>query len=83
MQVCWLIENLLDKTARVSKNSLFEALVAAIEGNDPQDSKHFAGRIVEAVSAGTQLSKSMREENKSWPQGCGGCLEEMAQRPHP
>ena len=54
-----------DKTARVSKNSLCEALVAANEGNDPQDSKHFAGRIVEAESAGRQLSKSMTSGKKT------------------
>ena len=60
-----LLKDLLDKTARVSKNSLCEALVAANEGNDPQDSKHFAGRIVEAVSAGRQLSKSMTSGKKT------------------
>ena len=60
-----LLKDLLDKTARASKNSLCEALVAANEGNDPQDSKHFAGRIVEAVSAGRQLSKSMTSGKKT------------------
>ena len=60
-----LLKDLLGKTARVSKNSLCEALVAANEGNDPQDSKHFAGRIVEAVSAGRQLSKSMTSGKKT------------------
>ena len=60
-----LLKDLLDKTAIVSKNSLCEALVAANEGNDPQDSKHFAGRIVEAVSAGRQLSKSMTSGKKT------------------
>ena len=60
-----LLKDLLDKTARVSKNSLCEALLAANEGNDPQDSKHFAGRIVEAVSAGRQLSKSMTSGKKT------------------
>ena len=60
-----LLKDLLDKTAHVSKNSLCEALVAANEGNDPQDSKHFAGRIVEAVSAGRQLSKSMTSGKKT------------------
>ena len=60
-----LLKDLLDNTARVSKNSLCEALVAANEGNDPQDSKHLAGRIVEAVSAGRQLSKSMTSGKKT------------------
>ena len=60
-----LLKDLLDKTARVSKTSLCEALVAANEGNDPQDSKHFAGRIVEAVSAGRQMSKSMTTGKKT------------------
>ena len=60
-----LLQDLLDKTARVSKTSLFEALLAANEGNDPQDSKHFAGRIVEAVSAGRQMSKSMTSGKKT------------------
>ena len=60
-----LLKDLLDKTARLSKNSLCEALVAANEVNDPQDSKHFAGRIVEAVSAGRQLSKSMTSGKKT------------------
>ena len=41
-----LLKDLLDKTARN-------------QGNDPQASKHFAGRIVEAVSARRQMSKSM------------------------
>ena len=60
-----LLQDLLDKTARVSKTSLYEALLAANEGNDPQDSKHFAGRIVEAVSAGRQMSKSMTSGKKT------------------
>ena len=60
-----LLKDLLDKTARVSKNSLCEALLAANESNDPQDSKHFAGRIVEAVSAGRQLAKSMTSGKKT------------------
>lgn len=60
-----LLQDLLDKTARVSKTSLCEALLAANEGNDPQDSKHFAGRIVEAVSAGRQMSKSMTSGKKT------------------
>ena len=60
-----LLQDLLNKTARVSKTSLFEALLAANEGNDPQDSKHFAGRIVEAVSAGRQMSKSMTSGKKT------------------
>ena len=71
-----LSKDLLDKTARVSKNSLSEALVAGNEGNDPQDSKHFARRI-----AGAEAGN--REENRLWPPGCGGCLEEMLQHPHP
>ena len=49
----------------MSKTSLSEALVAANEGNDPQDSKHFAGRIVEAVSAGRQMSKSITSGKKT------------------
>ncbi len=40
-----LLHDLLDKTACVSKTCLTEALVSANEGNDPQDPKHFAGRI--------------------------------------
>ena len=60
-----LLKDLLDKTARVSKNSLCEALLAANESNDPQDSKHFAGRIVEAVSAGRQLAKSVTSGKKT------------------
>ena len=60
-----LLQDLLDKTARVSKTSLCEALVAANEGNDPQDSKHFAGRSVEAVSAGRQMSKSITSGKKT------------------
>ena len=60
-----LLKDLLDKTARVSKNSLCEALLAANESNDPQDPKHFAGRIVEAVSAGRQLAKSMTSGKKT------------------
>jgi len=59
-----LSKDFLDKTARVSKNSLSEAL------------EHFAGRI-----AGAEAGN--REENRLWPPGCGGCLEEMLQHPHP
>ena len=45
-----LLKDLLDKTARN-------------EGNDPQASKHFAGRIVEAVSA--EANKSMTSGKKT------------------
>ena len=60
-----LLKDLLDKTARVSKKSLSEALVAGNESNDPQDSKHFAGRIVGAEAGN-------REQNRLWPPACGG-----------
>ena len=60
-----LLHDLLDKTACVSKTCLTEALVSANEGNDPQDPKHFAGRIAGAVSAGRTLPMSMASGKKT------------------
>ena len=64
-----LVVDLLDKTPRISKTKLHQALLL-LEGQNSSDALSFAGKVVDIVSAARAIGKSFVSGKKTSPAMC-------------